>query len=181
MRRAAIVPYFAVAGLLALCAADGTPVDNRAKFGLSDPNAPISVSADRLDADQNSKTLVYTGNAIVRQGDVYLHTDVLRVVAPDGKTPDKIYAQGHVVVTSAQGTATGEAAVYDVTPRILTLTGHVVLSHEDNVMRGEKMVVNLITGVANLGAGASSSTASPPGSRVQGLFTPKSDKDEVKK
>lgn len=177
MGRTAI--YALLSGLVLLGAADAAS-DTRDKFGLSDPNAPINLSADRFDADQNTKTLIYSGNAVVRQGDVFLHTDVLRVVAPDGKTPDKIYAKGHVVVTSKSGTATGDAAVYDVNPRIITLTGHVVLTHEDNVMRGEKMVVNLISGVTSLGGKVVSGGASDgkpvgiqSGNRVQGLFTPR--------
>jgi lipopolysaccharide export system protein LptA len=147
--------------------------DAKAKFGLSDPNAPISISADRLDADDNTKTLVYSGNAVVHQGDVFLRTDKLRVVAPDGKTPDKIYADGHVVVTSPNGTATGDAGVYNVGPRIITLKGHVVLTRGDNVMRSETLAVNLISGVANLGGEAK-------GGRIHGLFTPKASDDAGK-
>lgn len=173
MRRTATFPLIAgamVCGLAVLGTADAGD-DARAKFGLSDPNAPIALSADRFDADQKNKTLVYTGNAVARQGEVYLHTDLLRVVAPDGKTPDKIYAQGHVVVTSTSGTATGDAAVYDVNPRIITLTGHVVLTREGNVMRGEKMVVDLVSGISKLGG-------KPSTGRVQGLFTPRTITDK---
>lgn len=174
MGRSAV--YALIIGLIA-SGAFGASSDTRAKFGLSDPNAPINLSSDRFDADQNTKTLVYSGNAVVRQGDVHLRTDVLRVVAPDGKTPDKIYAKGHVVVTSQSGTAISDAAVYDVNPRIITLTGHVVLTHEDNIMRGEKLVVNLISGVTSLG-GQQPGAAPVPGvkapvGRVQGLFTPR--------
>lgn len=136
------------------------------KFGLDNPNAPIEVTADRFDADKTSRTVLYTGHAVVRQSNMYLHTDTLRVVVPDGKTPDKIYARGHVVVTSTSGTATGDAGVYDVGPRVITLTGHVVLTRGDNVMRGEQLTVNLVSGVADLGG-------APKGGRIQGMFTPK--------
>ena len=57
------------------------------------------------------------------------------------------------MVNSASGTATGDTGVYDVAPRLVTLTGHVVLTKEKNVMRGAQLTVNLVTGIAQLGGG----------------------------
>jgi len=56
--------------------------------------------------------------------------------------------------------------LHDVAPRLITLTGRVVLNKEKNVMRGTMLTVNLVTGKAELGAKGAS------GGRVQGLFTP---------
>jgi lipopolysaccharide export system protein LptA len=136
-------------------------------MGLSkhDANAPIQVSADRFDADLNSKEGTYNGNVIVIQGDFHLRADKVRVNAPTGK-PDKIYAYGNVVFTAPSGNAQGDNGVYDVVPRIITLTGKVILTKEKNVMRGSTLTVSLVTGLAQLGAKAM------PGGRVQGLFTP---------
>lgn len=178
-----IVPVLAVVAAVLASSVAGVGADNRQRFGLSDPDAPIAISANRLDADQKAKTLVYSGNAVVRQGEMYLHTDVLRVLAVNGHTADKIYAQGHVVVTSTSGTATGDNAVYDVDPRIITLTGRVVLSREDNVMRGQKLTVDLVTGVAKLDGGEPAepgkADTGKPGGRIQGLFQPKTIRDET--
>jgi lipopolysaccharide export system protein LptA len=136
-------------------------------FGLSkrDSNAPIQVSADRFDADFNAKTGVYSGNVVVIQGDFRLRSDKVRVNVIDGK-PNKIFAYGNVVFTAPNGNATGDNGVYDVAPRLITLTGRVVLNKEKNVMRGTLLTVNLVTGQAQLGARGA------PGGRVQGLFTP---------
>ena len=136
-------------------------------FGLNkrDSNAPIQVSADRFDADFNAKTGVYSGNVVVVQGDFRLRSDKVRVNVVDGK-PDKIFAYGNVVFTAPNGNAQGDNGVYDVAPRLITLTGRVVLNKERNVMRGTMLTVNLVTGQAQLGAKGA------PGGRVQGLFTP---------
>ncbi len=136
-------------------------------FGLSkrDANAPIQVSSDRFDADFNSKTGVYSGNVVVVQGDMRLRSDKLRVNVIDGK-PDKIYAYGNVVFAAPNGNAQGDNGVYDVAPRLITLTGRVILNKEKNVMRGTTLTVNLVTGQAQLGAKGA------PGGRVQGVFTP---------
>jgi lipopolysaccharide export system protein LptA len=136
-------------------------------FGLSkrDTNAPIQVSADRFDADFNAKSGMYSGNVVVVQGDLRLRSDKVRVNVVDGK-PDKIFAYGNVVFSAPNGNAQGDNGVYDVAPRLITLTGRVVLTKEKNVMRGTMLTVNLVTGQAQLGAKGA------PGGRVQGLFTP---------
>jgi lipopolysaccharide export system protein LptA len=136
-------------------------------MGLSkhDANAPIQVSADRFDAEINQKEGTYSGNVIVLQGDFKLRADKVRVVAPSGK-PDKIFAYGNVVFSAPSGNAQGDNGVYDVGPRLITLTGRVILTKEKNVMRGSTLTVNLLTGMAQLGAKAL------PGGRVQGIFTP---------
>jgi lipopolysaccharide export system protein LptA len=160
----------ALIGVIAAGAAWG------ADSGLSDPNAPIEVSADRSDADQNTDTLIYSGNVVVRQGDVRLRANTVRILAAGGKRPnqvDRIYASGHVVVDAPSGTATGDNGVYDVRPRIITLTGRVVLTRNQDVMRGDKLIVDLISGVAKLGG-------EQQGGRIQGMFTPKADADEKK-
>src|ERR1700743_2973091 len=157
--------YSAVLALAAAVLA--TPAFAANDFGLSkrDANAPIQVSADRFDADFNAKSGVYSGNVIVVQGDFHLRSDKARVNVVAGK-PDKIFAYGNVVFAAPSGNATGDNGVYDVAPRLITLTGRVVLNKEKNVMRGSTLTVNLATGQAQLGAKAL------PGQRVQGLFTP---------
>lgn len=136
-------------------------------LGLSkhDANAPIQVSADSFLADMNAKTGTYTGNVIVTQGELKMRADKVRVAVIEGK-PDKILATGNVVLDAPSGTAKGDNGVYDVKPRVVTLNGHVVLVRQKNVMRGSTLTVNLVTGIAQLGAGGA------PGGRVQGLFTP---------
>ena len=152
-----------IAAVFATTGAFATTTD----MGLSkhDANAPIQVSADRFDADLNSKEGVYSGNVVVIQGDFKLRADKVRVNAPTGK-PDKIFAYGNVVFTAPSGNAQGDNGVYDVAPRLITLTGKVILTKEKNVMRGTLLTVNLVNGMAQLGA------KGMPGGRVQGLFTP---------
>lgn len=133
--------------------------------GMLNPNAPIDVTADNFVADANAKTGIYSGNVVVHQGEIRLRANKVRVHVADNK-PDMIYAQGHVVVDAPSGIATGDSGVYNVGPRIITLKGNVVLTKNRNVMRGQKLVVNLITGLATFDGQGSA------GGRVQALFTP---------
>jgi len=148
--------------------------------GHHDANQPINVSADRFMAEKNPDggaagtiTGTYSGNVIITQGDIRMRANTVRINVI-GNRPNKIFANGNVVVNSASGTATGDNGVYDVGPRLVTLTGHVVLTKEKNVMRGQTLTVNLVTGVANLGGGGrvNSTLQGSSGGRVQGIFTP---------
>ncbi|MGC9954331.1 MAG: lipopolysaccharide transport periplasmic protein LptA [Rhizomicrobium sp.] len=157
--------FLALAVAIGLGAAAHAEQGKQATIGMKDPNAPIEVTADNFDADANTKTAIYSGNVVVHQGEVRMRANAIRVNVVDGK-PSKIFAQGHVVIDAPSGAATGDNGVYDVNPRLVTLTGHVVLTKEKNVMRGSLLTVNLITGKATLDGGKQQ------GGRVQGLFTP---------
>lgn len=133
--------------------------------GMVNPNAPIDLSADATSYDQNSGMLVYTGNVIVHQGEVKMRANAMKAKLV-GSKPSHIYADGRVVIDAPSGVATGDNGVYDIDPRIITLTGHVVLTKDKNVMRGQKLVVNLISGQATLDGGQGKT------GRVQALFTP---------
>ncbi len=140
--------------------------------GNHDNNAPINISSDNFQADLNAKSGLYTGNVVVVQGDTKLRANQVRVLTVNGKA-DKITAGGNVVVDSPQsGTATGDNGVYSVGPRVVVMTGNVVLKKGKDVMRGEKLTVNLVTGQATLGSGVKAT--GNPGGRVQGVFTPNS-------
>ena len=169
--RAAIL--CALSGILVAAAASAEP-DNAPNFAMGNSNAPIEYAADHCDAAAKEGLLVCSGNVVIHQGNVRLRANAVQIHAPDGKSPDKVFAQGHVVIDAPSGTATGDSGIYDVTPRIVTLRSHVVLARDKNVMRGETLTVDLISGVAKLGGGGK------PGGRIQGLFTPKTDPGEKK-
>jgi len=134
-------------------------------FGSHDSNAPINVSSDSFEGDLASKIGTYIGNVIVIQGDMHLRADQVKVHIAQGK-PTHIEAIGKVVVTAPNGTATGDNGVYELGPRTITMTGHVVLTKEKDVMRGTKLVMDMNTNLAHLYA------QGMPGGRVQGLFIP---------
>jgi lipopolysaccharide export system protein LptA len=143
-------------------------------------DAPINISADKFVADSNAKTGTWTGNVVVIQSDMRMRANSVRlnVTGKDNK-PDKIFANGNVVVDSpTSGTVTGDDGVYDVVAHTVTMTGkQVVLTKEKDVMRGTMLTVNLDTGKATLGAGrgspnAPAQTGAQGSGRVQGIFTP---------
>lgn len=128
---------------------------------------PIAVNADSFSADLQGETGTYSGNVLVEQGAIRLRADEITVEAPGGQATH-MEARGGIFVESPSGTATGELAVYDIITQTIRLSGNVVLTNNDNVMRGDALEVRIADGRATLSAGANG----PGQGRVQGLFVP---------
>jgi lipopolysaccharide export system protein LptA len=147
-------------------------------LGKHDADKPVNLSADKMEADLKGKTVTYSGNVIGIQGDIRLRANMMK----DDSPHNKIYINGKVVVDSpATGTVTGDNAIYDLTKKFVTLSGHVVLHKQGQVtMQGSLLTVNMVTGKATLGAAPVAATANQaaapgaPGGRVTGVITPKS-------
>ncbi|HJW42053.1 MAG TPA: LptA/OstA family protein [Rhizomicrobium sp.] len=162
---------FALCIFLAAVPALAEPAKPVAHHNASEP---INVSSDNFTAEKSPAQAgggvvngTYSGNVVIVQGDMRMRADTVRILVVEGHA-EKAFANGHIVIDSPNsGTATGDTGVYDIGPRIATLTGHVILTKEKNVMRGQQLTVNLVTGVANLG-----SVTGSHGGRVQGIFTP---------
>jgi lipopolysaccharide export system protein LptA len=81
----------------------------------------------------------------------------------------RVEARGDVLVTQKDQTAKGEMGVFDIKTNAITLTGNVVVTQGLSVLSGERMVVNLTTGVTTVESGKSASGKSAP---VTGMFSP---------
>lgn len=142
--------------------------------GQHDSNAPISIDSDSFQADLNAKSGTYSGNVIITQADMKLRANLVKLTTVNGK-PDKVVASGNVVVDSPKsGIVTGDNGVYSVVPRIVVMTGNVVLKKGKDVMRGTQLTVNLETGQAVLGGGVKSQTGAQGNGRVHAVFLPNS-------
>src|ERR1700733_8636660 len=129
-----------------------TPAHGSAQSGALGPhdsNAPINVTSDNFVGNFETKIGTYIGNVLVTQADYKLRADQVRVNVVDNK-PSRFDATGHVVFVSTSGTATGDNGVYDLGPRTVTLTGHVVLTKDKDVMQGTTLVVDMNTGQSRL-------------------------------
>ena len=83
----------------------------------------------------------------------------------------RIEARGGVTITTRDQIATGDLGVYDPKKKTMTLTGNVVVSQGKNVLHGDSVVVDTVTGDAHFESGASTQN------RVRALILPKKDAD----
>jgi lipopolysaccharide export system protein LptA len=82
----------------------------------------------------------------------------------------KIEAKGNVIINSAQDqTTTSDWALYDVPAQLVTVGGNVVLTQGQNVLKGDRLVIDLKTGESRF-ENPGSTTA---GGRIRALFVPK--------
>jgi lipopolysaccharide export system protein LptA len=144
---------------------------------------PIEITSDSLEVLQNQKIATFTGNVDAVQGDMVLSADRLRVYYggdDQNATPGpagtgsirRIEADGNVLMSSPRETAQGDAGVYDVVSSQVTLDGAVVLTRGDNVIRGQRLEVDLASGRSRVFAAVPSTEGGKPPQRVRALFTP---------
>ena len=154
--------------------------------GLTGSDEPIEITADSLEVLQMDKIATFTGNVDAVQGDMVLSADELRVHyrslggndAGTGNSIHRIEATGNVFLTSPEETAQGTFGVYDVDGQLVTLEGSVVLTRDDNVVRGERLQVDLTTGRSQMFAAVPSTAGGTPTQRVKALFVPAEERAE---
>jgi lipopolysaccharide export system protein LptA len=78
----------------------------------------------------------------------------------------RIEARGDVTVVSKDQSASGDLGVYDVKKKTITLTGNVVVSQGKNVLHGDRVIVDTVTGNAHIESGGTSQN------RVRALILP---------
>jgi lipopolysaccharide export system protein LptA len=152
---------------------------------------PIQIEAATLEMRDKKKEATFSGNVKVVQGDTTMTSKTLLVFyesgqasaagpAPDAKAPAKsapiqsstpgpggsssirrLEAKGSVVVTQKDQVVTGETAVFDTKTNLITMLGGVVLTQCKNVLRGDRLLVDMTTGVSRVESDSG---------KVQGLF-----------
>ncbi|MPZ58265.1 MAG: LPS ABC transporter substrate-binding protein LptA [Rhizobiales bacterium] len=157
-----------------------TNVPNAVQGFSKNRNQPIQIEASALEVQDKTKVATFRGKVHVKQGDTELRCNVLVVYyeaedagttsgvrsgppTADGQRIRRLEAKGNVIVTQKEQTATGEAGDFDMRKNTITLRGNVVVSQGRNVLRGDRLVVDMGTAVSRMES---------DGGRVQGLFQP---------
>ncbi len=147
---------------------------------------PVHIEAATLEVRDKDKMATFSGDVRVKQGDTGMRCKTLKVFYEQDGADDKggkpmpaatpgpggaqkikrLEARGGVVVTQKKQTATGDLGIFDMKANTVTLTGHVVMTQGKNILRGDRLVVDLTTGVSRVESGKNGT------GRVQGLFVP---------
>jgi len=140
---------------------------------------PIQIEAASLEMRDKKKEATFAGNVKVVQGDTTMTSKTLVVFydsssgqAAPAPTPAKgaktapmqsatpgpggsssikrLEARGSVVVTQKDQVVTGETAIFDTRANLITMVGGVVLTQCQNVLRGDRLMVDMTTGVSRV-------------------------------
>jgi lipopolysaccharide export system protein LptA len=149
-------------------------------------NAPVDVTAQRLEVQDRADRAVFAGDVHATQGDMTLDTQRLTVAYSNkpgaaqtataqtggngaGIQIDRLDATGGVTVRSPSETAKGDFGVYDLNRKLITLVGNVRLNRGDSQILGSRLVIDLNSGRAVIDGGPAGVAQS--GGRVTGHFT----------
>ncbi len=138
-------------------------------------NAPIDLSADRLEVQDRADRAIFAGNVHVKQDELTLDTTRLTVAYSGGSQQAggvqirRLDAAGGVTVHSPSETAKGDFGIYDLDKKLITLIGAVQLNRGDNQLNGSRLVIDLDSGRAVIDGGPPGVNSS--GGRVSGHFT----------
>ncbi|HWV53236.1 LptA/OstA family protein [Pseudorhodoplanes sp.] len=163
-----------------------TGVPNALQGFGTNKDQPVQIEAASLEVRDKDKMAVFTGNVVVTQGDTVMKCKELRVYYDQDESKDgaktastmkaakpgpggrqsirRLEARGGVLVTTKDQTATGATGIFEMKTNTVTLSGGVVISQGNNVLRGERLVVDLTTNFAKV-----------EGGRVQGIFSTNKD------
>lgn len=114
----------------------------------TDPDAPVEITADRLEADQNAGLAIFTGDVVMIQGPMRLTAPRVEVFyATDGSGDmDRAHATGGVTMTSGEDAAEGQEAVYTIADGVVVMTGDVLLLQQGQTIAGQRFTANLDDG-----------------------------------
>jgi lipopolysaccharide export system protein LptA len=166
-------------------------------LGGGNSKEPIRIDADRLDVFDKEGKAIFKGNVVAVQGETTMRCSALTVFYERQSSPGakgdaqagapkaqpaaaaspndavkQIDCAGPVTVVSKDQVATSDNATFDRAANKVVLTGNAALSQCQNVTRGERIVYDLTTGVANV--------ETAPGGRVKALFVPGGGDDKQK-
>jgi lipopolysaccharide export system protein LptA len=146
---------------------------------------PVNIKAASLEVRDKEKIATFSGGVHVVQGDTDMRSKTLVVYYEDNSKDSKdavktaqpgpagtnqirrMEARGNVVVTQKDQIATGDRGDFDMRTNTVVLSGKVVVTKGKDLLRGERLVVNLTDGVSRM-----------EGGQVEALFEPKSKSDQ---
>jgi lipopolysaccharide export system protein LptA len=182
-----------VAPLHAQQASSGPP--NALQGFSQNRDKPIKINAASLEVRDKDKVATFSGDVHLVQGDTTLRSKTLVVfydddaaskpakppiasataAAPVNQQIRRVEAKGGVIVMQKDQTATGESGVFDMRANTVTLLGNVVISQGQNVVKGDRLTVDMTTGVSRVECGKTQGTC-----RVQALIQPGGMKPETR-
>ena len=132
---------------------------------------PVSVNSDNFDGSVKEKKLIYIGNVVVKQGSLLIKADRLEVDSSAGQGKEVFIAFGSPAVYSQllDGDKPIQAMAneikYDVSSRLLTLTGKAEINQSGSLVKSEKIQYDLEKQKLNAESGKDTE-------RVTTIFTP---------
>ena len=164
-------PLVSAAALIMLAATGAAQQIPGSSLRSHDRDAPIDFDAGRIEVREAQNQAIISGNVKVTQGRLNLDAERIRVFynnAGQRLAVDRLDAEGGVTVKTPAETARASNAIYDVPAEQITMIGNVVLTRGSDVLRGQRLIIDLGSGRSTFDAAVNAGN----GGRVTGSFTP---------
>ena len=115
---------------------------------ITDSDAPVEMTADKLTVSQSDGSAQFEGNVIIAQGVIRLAASLVTVTYLEAGGIDRLNASGGVTLVTQTESAKAETAEYDLTNRQLMMRGEVVLIQGRNAISADSMNIDLASGAA---------------------------------
>lgn len=174
--------YFWMAALAAtVLGASGAAADDVSALKDHDFKRAIDISADRLEVRTKDNKAIFEGGVEAVQEEltlkadrVVVHYQTARPLGAGGGAPTiaRIDVAGDVRLTSPSESVESEWGVYDLEERLITLGGNVTLNRGEVTVEGDRLLVDLKTGVTKLETADTGTGETGEKGRVRGRFVP---------
>ena len=122
-------------------------------FSLASDNGAIEITANKMEWNKSKNIVIAIGNAKAIKGKMVITANKIIANITNNEEADEISAlnaEGRVNFKGKNQTATGQNAYYDLNKDVIILTGNVSLEKLNNVLVGDKLVIDFKTGVSKL-------------------------------
>ena len=187
----ALVPY----GIAATAQQKSQGPQNALQGFSQNRDQPVKIQAASLEVREKDKVATFSGDVHVVNGDTEMRCKSLVVFYDDDsgnntkaqnmKAADpgpggerqikRIEAKGGVIVNQKDQIATGDSAIFNMRENVVVLNGNVVVTKGQDVLKGQRLTVDLTSGVSKMDGGrvdayidTSKRPAGAPGSPVPG-------------
>jgi lipopolysaccharide export system protein LptA len=155
----------------------------------SNRDQPVRIQSASLEVRDKQQLAIFSGDVHVVQGDTDMKCKILHVYYDNNASGEaakggvkkaaqpgpanqqqirRMEAKGGVILTQKDQVATGDSGEFDMRANTVTLIGNVVMTKGHDVVRGQKVTVDLTTGVYKVDSG---------GGRVEMLVQPNQQPD----
>jgi lipopolysaccharide export system protein LptA len=153
----------------AIAQAQGKSPENRAAGAapgqVLQSDSPLKIASERMEANQNDKTILFEGHVVVQQDDLTITGKRLKVFTAEvGKEAaagpamvdkiDRIEVEGDVTISQKDKVATSERAVYYHQEQKIVLSGQPVVVQGQDRIQGRLITLLLAQGKSIVEGGA---------------------------
>ncbi|MCK9228106.1 MAG: lipopolysaccharide transport periplasmic protein LptA [Syntrophorhabdaceae bacterium] len=120
--------------------ADKTRTDSTANkaLGLLDQKKPIDIASDTMEGFDKEKYVLFKGNVVARQDDLYIYSDTLEAfMSADTNEIDKANAKGNVRIIKQNKAAACKEAFFDNIKGEILLKGDAVVTSDKDKVEGD--------------------------------------------